>query len=186
MFSFSPLSHYLEKTVSSCAFLCILVFWQAVKTFTARFIFYLVVLGTVSDRKEISSSSIFGGRKWAVAIITVWQRLKIINSSIIVPCTLSCETYSNLACMSNLMNRIMNSSIIVPCTLSRMCVVQHFGMHVHLPNRTNSTLHSIYCFHFTSTIQYSRPICMGVTMARLSACYCKCPYRSPAHILSIT
>ena len=26
----------------------------------------------------------------------------------------------------------------------------------------NNTLHSIYCFHFTSRIKYSRPICMGV------------------------
>ena len=63
----------LPQDVSNCAFLFILVFCQAVKTFTAHFVLYLVFLGTVSDSKEISSSSVFGGRKRAVAILAVWQ-----------------------------------------------------------------------------------------------------------------
>ena len=43
----------LCPTVSNCAFLFILVFCQAVKTFTAHFVLYVVFLGTVSDSKEI-------------------------------------------------------------------------------------------------------------------------------------
>ena len=66
-----------------------------VKTFTAHFVLYLMFLGMVSDSREISSSSVFGGRKRAVAI------LKILNISIIVSCTISCGTYSILASMSN-------------------------------------------------------------------------------------
>ena len=67
--TFSP----LPPDVSNCAFLSILVFCQAVKMFTAHFVLYLVFLGTVSDSKEISSSSVFGGRKRAVAILAIWQ-----------------------------------------------------------------------------------------------------------------
>ena len=48
----------LPPDVSNYAFLFILVFCQAVKTFTAHFVLYLVLLGTVSDSKEISSSSV--------------------------------------------------------------------------------------------------------------------------------
>ena len=58
----------LCPTVSNCTFLFILVFCQAVKTFTAHFVLYVVFLGTVSVSKEISSSSVFEGRKRAVAI----------------------------------------------------------------------------------------------------------------------
>ena len=91
----------LPPDVSNCAVLFILVFCQAVKTFTAHFVLYLVFLGAVSDSKEISSSSVFGGRKRAVAIVAIWQRMKILNISIIVSCTISCGTYSILASMSN-------------------------------------------------------------------------------------
>ena len=58
----------LPPHVSNCTFLFILVFCQAVKMFTAHFVLYLVFLGTVSDSKEISSSSVFGGQKRAVAL----------------------------------------------------------------------------------------------------------------------
>ena len=40
----------LPPDVSNCAFLLILVFGQAVKTFSAHFVLYLVFLGTVSDK----------------------------------------------------------------------------------------------------------------------------------------
>ena len=63
----------LPPDVSNCVFLFVLVFCQAVKTFTAHFVLYLVFLGTVSDSKEISSSSVFGGRKQAVAILAICQ-----------------------------------------------------------------------------------------------------------------
>ena len=41
-------------------------------------------------------------------------------------------------------------------------------------------------FHFTSTIKYSRLICMGVYNGEPKLRHCKRPYRSPAHILSTT
>ena len=85
----------LPPDVSNFAYLFILEFCQAVKTFTAHFVLYLVFLGTVSDSKEIFSSSVFDGRKRAVAI------LAILNISIIVSCTISCGPYSILASMSN-------------------------------------------------------------------------------------
>ena len=90
----------LPPDVSNCAFLFILVFCQAVKTFTSHFVLYLVFLGTVSDSKEISSFSVFGGRKRAVA------RLRYQNKSTHVTnpasyagysCTVSSGTYSILA-----------------------------------------------------------------------------------------
>ena len=63
----------LPPDVSNYAFLFILVFCQAVKTFTAHFVLYLVFLGTVSDNNKISSFSVFGGRKRTVAILAIWQ-----------------------------------------------------------------------------------------------------------------
>ena len=64
------------KSVASRCFQLRFLFCQAVKTVTAHFVLYLVFLGTVSDSKEISSSSVFGGRKQAVAILAIWQWLK--------------------------------------------------------------------------------------------------------------
>ena len=49
--------------VSSCNFLFILVFFQAVQTCTAHFIVYFVFLDTASDIKAISSFLVFGERK---------------------------------------------------------------------------------------------------------------------------
>ena len=77
--STTVLSSPFPPTVSNCAFLFILVFCQVVKTFTAHFELYFVFLGTVSDSKAISSTSVFGERKRPVAILTVYQWLKIIN-----------------------------------------------------------------------------------------------------------
>ena len=60
----------LPPDVSNCAVLFILVFCQAVKTFTAHFVLYLVFLGAVSDSKEISSSSVFSGEN---VLLPYWR-----------------------------------------------------------------------------------------------------------------
>ena len=84
----------LPPDVSKCAFLFMLVYFQAVKTFIAHFVMYLVFLGTVSDSKEISSSSVFSGQKRAVAILAILNMSPVSHTAFWHPCPIS-ESHNN-------------------------------------------------------------------------------------------
>ena len=112
---------------------------QTVKTFTAHFVLHMVCLGTVSDSKEIYSSSVFGGRKRAVAILAIWQWLKILNISIIVSCTISWDV-QHFGIHVQLANHkailCIQFIVFLSQVVENICLlcVWHFGMHVQWTN----------------------------------------------------